>query len=243
METVDRLALAALVRALPVHSVDAALESCGRVARRVRALPPWVTTYHVLASAMYRSIGYDEVTALLWSALPAVTGRGLARQPPTRGAVTRARVRLGSEPLAALLDQQIGAADEAPVDRVYLQKVPLASSDSLWWLCAAGTGVLHGCELSDDDDAAAVMRLIERVRPRAVVVCPPYESSVLGVLERSALPLAVTVGELPDQFAELWSTPGSRSPRASAQEALARACVRVALDTMLTPVRRSPHGA
>ncbi|WP_197378503.1 transposase domain-containing protein [Mycolicibacterium mengxianglii] len=229
---VDRLALAALVHALPMSAVEAALCASGRVAQRVRTLPPWVTTYHVLASAMYPSAGYDEVTALLWSTLPAAAGRGLAQQPPSRGAVTRARLRLGVEPFESLLEQQLREVTAGnPVDRVYLQRVT-HSGGGLWWICDTDTGAVRGCDLRGDDDAAAA-RLVARVRAKAVVVCPPYDEWSRRVLERLGAALPVEVGELPARFAGPWSSLRARSGAASAQDAMARACVRVALETAL----------
>jgi Insertion element 4 transposase N-terminal len=231
-EVAGRLALAALVSVLPPAEVDAALDRCGRVAQRVRTLPPWVTTYHVLASAIFPAAGYEQVTALLWSSLPAATGRGLARQLPSRGAVTRARARLGVEPFEVLLAELLAGPD---AEHVYLQKLQ-TSSTGLWWVCDAGTGALRGCALRTDDHATP-LRLVEEAKARAVVVCPPYDDASRALLEHLAASVAVSVGEMPVGFISPWVNPRVRSAGAWAQDALAQACVSVAQERALTFAR------
>ncbi|CAN5710583.1 hypothetical protein BH10ACT9_BH10ACT9_56220 [soil metagenome] len=231
-ELAGRLALASLVSVLSPSAVDAALQRCGRVAQRVRTLPPWVTTYHVLASAVFPAAGYEEVTALLWSSLQAATGRGLARQLPSRGAVTRARARLGVEPFEVLLADMLAGHD---AEHVYLQKVQ-TSSTGLWWICDAGTGALRGCALRADDHAAP-LRLVGEAKARAVVVCPPYDHASRALLELLASSVTVSVGEMPVGFVSPWANPRVRSAGAWAQDALARACVSVAQERALTFAR------
>lgn len=233
----DRLALAALVRVVPVHAVDDALRDCGLAAERVRTLPPWVTAYHVLAAAMSPAATYDEVTELLWSTLAAVTGRGLARRPPSAGAVTRARVRLGCAPLARLLEHLVLAVCPAG-DRegLYLQQVQISPSSHLWWICAIDGGGLRGCDLRGGELDAAV-DLVERSQARRVVVCPASVDGGGVLLERlsgSAAGRQVEVGELPSGYRAPWTRLRGRTPAAWDQEALAQAVVAVALEAALT---------
>jgi hypothetical protein len=233
MDAVRRLALAALVEVLPVGIVEAALTSCGRTGQRVRTLPPWVTTYHVLVAAMDPSAGYDDVTTLLWSTLPAATGRRLAKEAPSRGAVTRARARLGIDPLEILLAELLAAITAVgPTTEVYLQKLRVAATD-LWWICDAGTGALRGCVL----DSAAVPGLLESAGVTGVVQCPPHDEPSQDLLERLGATAAVTVGEMPARFANPWARLRGRSPDALRQEILARACVQIAQELALHQCR------
>jgi Insertion element 4 transposase N-terminal len=231
--TVDRLALAALVGVLPTAMVDTALQDSGRVAERVRTLPPWVTAYHVLASAMYPSASYGEVTDLLWSTLPAATGRRLARQVPSKGAVTRARARLGAEPLQLLLARLLG--NQAPSTAVYLHKAESGPSAGLWWICDVDTGGLRGCDVRGDEIGAAA-ELVETAGAHHVAVCPPHGDrswELLELLERLGRSATVTVVDLPPAFEAPWAGLRARTPAAWQQEALARACVQAALGAAL----------
>ena len=232
----DRLALAALVGAVPVRAIDDVVRDCGHDAERVRTLPPWVTAYHVLAAAMSPAATYDEVTELLWSTLAEVTGRGLARRPPSAGAITRARVRLGCAPLALLLERLVSAArpDDA-TNGIYLQRVHIPPSSSLWWICAAAGGGLRGCDLRGEDIDAAV-DLVERSQASRVVVCPPSGvegGELLARLGKAAAERQIEVGELPSGYHAPWTRFRGRTPLAWDQEALAQAVIAVALEAAL----------
>jgi hypothetical protein len=69
--------------------------------RRGGKLPPHVVVYLVMALALFSSEDYEEVVALLTQALRAWG----CWEPPTKGAVTQARHRLGPEPMAELFSQ------------------------------------------------------------------------------------------------------------------------------------------
>jgi hypothetical protein len=74
----------------------------GRVQRRSRLLPARVVVYYVLAMCLFFGQGYEEVARLLTDGLAyARRWRGNWRVPTT-AAITRARARLGPEPLRAL---------------------------------------------------------------------------------------------------------------------------------------------
>jgi hypothetical protein len=74
----------------------------GRVQRRSRLLPARVVVYYVLAMCLFFGQGYEEVARLLTDGLAyARRWRGTWRVPTT-AAITRARARLGPEPLRAL---------------------------------------------------------------------------------------------------------------------------------------------
>ncbi|MGB3484771.1 MAG: transposase domain-containing protein [Mycobacterium sp.] len=232
---VQRLAMAALVDVVPVSMVEDVLHRCERTGQRVRSLPPWVTCYHVLAAAMDPSAGYDEVTALLWATLPAATGRGLARQLPSRGAVTRARARLGVEPFEVLLGELLRAArGERNTSRVYLQKLHYGTAFG-WLVRDAGTGALLGCEL----DPGAAPELVESVGATAVVLCPPHDGSSEELRQRLAATVTVAVGAMPVRHAVDSAPLRGRSAAAAKQEIMARACVLAAQEAASRRVRLS----
>lgn len=231
-----RLALAALVNGISLPAVDRALQDSGCVAGRVRALPPWVTMYHVLISAMTPSATYDDVTRLLWAMLPAATGRQVAQQLPTRGAVTRARARLGVEPFERLLESSLTTTQLASERAgIYLARFEHRPGASLWWACDAGTGRLKGCDLRGEETAAAVA-LVDRVSAHHVVVHSPSRDPMLHERLRSR-GRVTTTSLLPESLGLRWAwgTLRSRTSEGWHQDALAYACVQVALDLALAP--------
>ncbi len=99
-QVVDRIALGVLTKIFPPELVDEVIAETGRREVRRRSLPARVVVYFVLAMCLFRQAGYEEVARLLSEGLP----RGRWEVPCT-AAISRARERLGSEPLKALFDQ------------------------------------------------------------------------------------------------------------------------------------------
>lgn len=98
----DRIAIGLLTVTFPPELVDRVVAETGRVQRRSRLLPARVVVYYVLAMCLFFGQGYEEVARLLTEGLAyARRWRGTWRVPST-AAITRARARLGPEPLRAL---------------------------------------------------------------------------------------------------------------------------------------------
>ncbi|AQW48308.1 transposase [Streptomyces hygroscopicus] len=96
----DQIALGVLTKVFPPGLVDEVVDATGRREVRRRRLPARVVVYFVLAMCLFRSAGYEEVLRLL--------SEGLRRDGwdvPCTAAVSRARVRLGPEPLRVLFDR------------------------------------------------------------------------------------------------------------------------------------------
>jgi Insertion element 4 transposase N-terminal/Transposase DDE domain len=101
----DRIAIGVLTATFPPGLVDRVVDATGRRERRQRLLPARVVVYFTLAMCVFSQVGYEEVARLLTHGLAwARRWRG-AWQVPTTGSLTRARARLGPEPLAALFGQ------------------------------------------------------------------------------------------------------------------------------------------
>ncbi|MFD8816065.1 transposase domain-containing protein [Streptomyces sp. NPDC059627] len=110
----DRLALELLLQTFPPQMVDAAVAASGRSEQRVRLLPARTVVYFMLAMGLFPDLGYAEIARRVgevlvrWDISP-------ARQVPTTAAISRARAKLGAEPLrrlfTALTTQITGAAD------------------------------------------------------------------------------------------------------------------------------------
>ncbi|MEY9937600.1 IS4 family transposase [Streptacidiphilus sp. MAP5-3] len=101
----DRIAIGLLTRTFPPDVVDRIVESCGKSGKRNRLLPPRVVVYFVLAMCLFSGQGYEEVARLLTEGLAWARRWSGSWQVPTTAAISRARVKLGPEPLKALFEQ------------------------------------------------------------------------------------------------------------------------------------------
>ncbi|WP_432068882.1 transposase domain-containing protein [Streptomyces sp. C10-9-1] len=98
----DRIAVGLLTRTFPPELVDRVIAESGRSGQRTRLLPPRVMVYFVLAMCLFSGQGYEEVARLLTQGLTWAKRWSGAWQVPTTAAISRARVKLGPEPLEAL---------------------------------------------------------------------------------------------------------------------------------------------
>lgn len=99
------MALGVLTRLVPRELVDEVLIETGRQERRVRLLPARMVVYYVMALALFFGDGYEEVMHRLVGSLRQM---GAWRQDwvvPSTAALTKARARLGPEPLRVLFER------------------------------------------------------------------------------------------------------------------------------------------
>ncbi|MFJ9448684.1 IS4 family transposase, partial [Kitasatospora sp. NPDC101235] len=101
----DRIAIGLLTRTFPPELVDRVVEECGKSGKRNRLLPPRVVVYFVLAMCLFSGQGYEEVARLLTEGLAWARRWSGSWQVPTTAAISRARVKLGPEPLKVLFEQ------------------------------------------------------------------------------------------------------------------------------------------
>jgi hypothetical protein len=102
----DWISLGVLASAVPRDAVDDAIEVTGKAAKRAGGkLPPHVMVYFAMAMALFAGDDYEEVAARLAGALQDWDCWDEAWEVPTSGGITRARQRLGYEPLAELFSQ------------------------------------------------------------------------------------------------------------------------------------------
>jgi hypothetical protein len=104
----DRIAIGVLTRTFPPELVDRIVEESGKSGQRNRLLPPRVVVYFVLAMCLFSGQGYEEVARLLTQGLAWARRWSGSWQVPTTAAISRARVKLGPEPLKALFEQTAG---------------------------------------------------------------------------------------------------------------------------------------
>jgi hypothetical protein len=101
----DRVALGVLTATFPRQLVDEVIEATGRRERRNRLLPAHLTLYYVLAMTLFSSSGYEEVMRSLTEGLAWASDGREEYGLPSQVAISKARTRLGPEPLAELFSQ------------------------------------------------------------------------------------------------------------------------------------------
>ncbi|MCX5012503.1 transposase domain-containing protein [Streptomyces sp. NBC_00555] len=115
----DRISVGLIIRTFPPELVDAVVASCGRTEHRQRLLPSRTTVYFVLAICLFTQESYARVAELLTDGLLWAGVDHAARRLPTTAAISRARARLGPEPLAGLFAEvtRPSGSRPAPGDR------------------------------------------------------------------------------------------------------------------------------
>lgn len=98
----DHVSIGALTWVFPARLVDGIVEQTGRQERRSRLLPARVVVYYVLALALFADCSYEEVMRQLVEGLAWESGWRQSWEVPAKGSISKARARLGSEPLELL---------------------------------------------------------------------------------------------------------------------------------------------
>ncbi|MGH3504176.1 MAG: IS4 family transposase [Nocardioidaceae bacterium] len=101
----DRVALGVLTRLVSRDLVDQVLADTGRQGHRVRLLPARMVVYYVMALALFFGEGYEEVMRRLVGSLRQMGAWQRGWVVPSTAALTKARARLGPEPLRVLFER------------------------------------------------------------------------------------------------------------------------------------------
>lgn len=109
----DRIAIGVLARLVPREVVDEVLAELGRKEKRVRLLPARVVVYYTMALTLFFADGYEEVMRRLVGSLRLMGSWRDGWVVPSTAAISKARARLGAEPLRALF-QRIALPLAAP---------------------------------------------------------------------------------------------------------------------------------
>ncbi|MBT2234904.1 transposase domain-containing protein [Nonomuraea sp. NEAU-A123] len=99
----DLVAVGALTSLIPRQALDAAIAAHECRERRVRKLPAHVVVYLLIALCLFPDDDYEEVAEKLTGMLAFAPGSQW--EPPTRGAVTQARQRLGAGPVKEVFER------------------------------------------------------------------------------------------------------------------------------------------
>lgn len=101
----DYISLGVIAKTFPHKTVAEVLEQTGKTSQRRRALPADVMVYVVIGLALYMDVCYREVVRCLLEGVQWLAGPDMLADIPSKSAISRARTRLGSEPLEQLHDR------------------------------------------------------------------------------------------------------------------------------------------
>ncbi len=130
----DQVSLGVLASSVPRDVIDDAVAAAGRSAKRSDGkLPPHVMVYFALAMALFADDDYEEVAARLAGTLSSWGCWDARWGPPTSGGITRARERLGFEPLRDIFAQVAVPVADQLTRGAFLGAWRLMSIDGFEW--------------------------------------------------------------------------------------------------------------
>ena len=108
----DYISLGEITKTFPLKSIHRVLRETGKASVRQRALPAHVMVYYVVALALYMQSSTREVMRCLLEGLNWLTGPNGRVHVAGDAGISRARTRLGYEPLKRLHDELLGPVAE-----------------------------------------------------------------------------------------------------------------------------------
>lgn len=126
-DNTQHLSMGVLALCFPVAEVQRIIEQCGRASRRVRDLPAVVVVFYVLALSLFPSVGYQSVLRWLLCGLQWL-GSGSFRLSG-KGSLSRARQRLGEEPLRRMFEQMAPPLADASLPGSYWKGLHVVALD------------------------------------------------------------------------------------------------------------------
>lgn len=109
----DLMNIGVLTTCFPLDQIHEVLRQTSKASKRLRDLPAHVMMYYVVALSLYRAEGSREVLRLLLEGLRSIVGLGVEVVPAGKAAISRARSRLGMEPVKELYDRVVGPVADA----------------------------------------------------------------------------------------------------------------------------------
>jgi hypothetical protein len=125
----DHVTLGVLTTTVPTAMIDAVLAATGRQSRRQRQLPARLVVYYVMALALYAQASYGEVLRCLLEGVRWLRLRGADVASADKSAITKARIRLGPDPLRQLFERVARPCAEPGTPGAWYQGHRLVSLD------------------------------------------------------------------------------------------------------------------
>jgi hypothetical protein len=130
----DQVSLGVLASSVPRDVIDDVVVACGRQAKRSDGkLPPHVTVFFTMAMALFADEDYEEVAARLAGTLETWRCWDARWGAPTSGGITRARERLGFEPLAGIFAKVAVPVADLLTRGAFVGSWRLMSMDGFEW--------------------------------------------------------------------------------------------------------------
>ena len=125
----DYISLGVVAQWFPRSTVDRVLANSGKSSRRQRDLPAHVVVYYVIAMALYMQVSYREVLRCLLEGLQWLQGPRAPLRVASHSAISRARTRLGFEPLEQLHDELLRPLARRKTKGAFYRRWRLVSLD------------------------------------------------------------------------------------------------------------------
>jgi hypothetical protein len=139
----DVIGIGVLTRLLDRDLVDEAITAAGRQEKRVRLLPARVVVYYVLALCLFFGDSYEEVMRKLAHGLRALGSWRNEWTLPTVGAISKARMRVGEQPLKLLFERVAQPMAKRSTPGAWLHRFRIMAID----------GVIFNLADTDDNEA------------------------------------------------------------------------------------------
>jgi hypothetical protein len=101
----DLVSVGLLMKVFPAQVVDAVIAECGRTEQRRRSLPARSMTYFAMGMALHSEGSYEDVLALISDGIAWAHREEGSGRLANKAAISHARDRLGSEPMALLFER------------------------------------------------------------------------------------------------------------------------------------------
>ncbi len=125
----DYISLGVVAQWFPRSTVDRVLADSGKSSRRRRDLPAHVVVYYVVALALYMQVSYREVLRCLLEGLQWLQGPRTPLRVASHSGISRARTRLGWEPLEQLHDELLRPLGRRKTKGAFYRRWRLISLD------------------------------------------------------------------------------------------------------------------
>jgi hypothetical protein len=125
----DHVTLGVLTATVPAVLIDAVLADTDRHSQRQRQLPARLMVYYVIALALYAQASYGEVLRCLLEGLRWLRLAGTDPNLADKSAITKARIRLGPDPLKQLFARVARPCAEAGTPGAWYRGRRLVSLD------------------------------------------------------------------------------------------------------------------
>jgi hypothetical protein len=101
----DLVSVGLLMRVFPAEVVDAVISECGRTEQRRRSLPARSMAYFAMGMGLHSEGSYEDVLALISDGIAWAHRDERSGRLANKAAISHARDRLGSEPMAKLFER------------------------------------------------------------------------------------------------------------------------------------------